>query len=194
MVVLIPKGSPIPTKKEHTFCIGYDNQTRMTLSVYQGERSKCTENFFLSEFWLSGLPPAAWRVVKVVVCFEIDANGILYASAREITTRRNNVVKITNTGSLSKVEIKKMIKDAERYKLEDEAHMKKVMARNALADFFYKARAKIKDDNFRVKRSREMRLSVKDLEEIDHQIEEAMEWLDEHHNVEIVRLGEQGRA
>ncbi|KAJ0804670.1 putative Heat shock protein 70 family [Helianthus annuus] len=188
MVVLIPKGSPIPTKTEHTFCIGYDNQTRMALSVYQGERSKSIENFFLSEFWLSGLPRAAGRVVKVVVCFEIDANGILHASAREITTRRKNVRKMTNTGSLSKSEIKKMIKDVERYKLEDETRMKKVIARNALADFVYKTRAKIKDDNFRVKRSREMRLSVKDLEEIDHQIEEAIEWLDEHPNAEIVDL------
>ncbi|KAJ0603972.1 putative non-chaperonin molecular chaperone ATPase [Helianthus annuus] len=116
--------------------------------------SKSIENFFLSEFWLSGLPRAAGRVVKVVVCFEIDANGILHASAREITTRRKNVRKMTNTGSLSKSEIKKMIKDVERYKLEDETRMKKVIARNALADFVYKTRAKIKDDNFRVKRSR----------------------------------------
>ncbi|KAI3809278.1 hypothetical protein L1987_25249 [Smallanthus sonchifolius] len=187
MSVLIPRNSPIPTKMEDTFYTIYDNQTCMDLPVYQGERSKCTENYLLSQFCLSGLPPAPRGVVKVTVCYEIDANGILHVSAREITSGRNNAIKITNNGSLTKAEIKKMIEDAERYKLEDEAHMKKVMAHEALTESVCKLRAKIKDYKVRMK-LRETVLSVEELEDIDHQIEEAIEWLDEHPDAEIVDL------
>ncbi|KAI3705264.1 hypothetical protein L1987_75499 [Smallanthus sonchifolius] len=187
MSVLIPKNSPIPTKKEHTFYTIYDNQTYMDLPVYQGERSKCTENYLLSQFCLSGLPPAPRGVVKVTVCYEIDANGILHVSAREITSGRNNAIKITNNGSLTKAEIKKMIEDAERYKLEDEAHLKKVMAHEALTEYVCKLRAKIKEIKVRMK-LRETVLSVEELEDIENQIEEAIEWLDEHPDAEIVDL------
>ncbi|KAL8210598.1 hypothetical protein R6Q57_005035 [Mikania cordata] len=187
MIVLIPKNSPIPTKKVDTFYTIHDNQTLMDLPVYQGERSKCTENYLLSHFELSGLPPAPKGVVKVIVCYEIDVNGMLHVSAREITSGSNSMIKITNNGSLTKAEITKMIEDAERYKLEDEAHMKKVMAHEALTEFVYKLRAKIKDYKVRMK-LRETVLSVKDLEDIDHQINEAIEWLDEHPDAEIVDL------
>ncbi|MFS7957475.1 putative Heat shock protein 70 family [Helianthus anomalus] len=187
MAVLIPRNSPIPTKKESTFFTVFDNQTRVNVRVYQGERSKCTENNFMSNFLLSGLPPAPRGVVKVTICLEIDANGILHASAREITTGRNNAIKITNNGILTKAEIEKMIEDAERYKFEDEEHMKKVEAHKALTDCVYKARTKIKDYNFR-RKLRKSGLSVKDLEDIDERMEEAIEWLDEHPYAEIEDL------
>ncbi|KAJ0785643.1 putative Heat shock protein 70 family [Helianthus annuus] len=82
MVVLILEGSPIPTKKEHTFCTGYDNQTTVDITVYQGDISKYKENTSLAHFLLYGLPSTARRVVKVVVRFEIDGNWILHASAK----------------------------------------------------------------------------------------------------------------
>ncbi|MFS7957488.1 putative Heat shock protein 70 family [Helianthus anomalus] len=184
MSVLIPRNSPIPTKKEKTFFNCVDNQSVIDISVYQGERSKCTENFFLSNFLLSGLPLAPRGVVKIIVSFEIDANGILHVSAREITRGINNAIKITNTGILTKAEIEKMIEDAERFKWEDEEYMKKVEAHKTLTDYVYKAKTKIKNYNFRMK-LRKTGLSVKDLEDIDHQIEEAIEWLDEHPNAEV---------
>ncbi|KAI3705240.1 hypothetical protein L1987_75474 [Smallanthus sonchifolius] len=152
--------------------------------LYQGERSKSTENYLLSKFSLSGLPPASRGVVIVTVCFEIDASGILHVSAREITTGRNNAIKITNNGSLTTAEIKKMIEDAERYKLEDEAHMKKVMAHKALTDYVYKLRTKIKDYKVRTK-LRKRGISVEDLKDRENQIEEAIEWLDEHPDAEV---------
>ncbi|KAJ0771304.1 putative Heat shock protein 70 family [Helianthus annuus] len=187
MSVLIPRNSPIPTKKEYTFYTIFDNQTYMDLPVYQGERSKCTENYLLSQFWLSDLPPARRGVVEVTVCFTIDANGILHVSAREATSGSNNALKITNEGGLTKDDIKKMIEDAERYKLEDEAHMKKVMAHEALTDYVYKLRDNIKDYKVRM-RLRETALSVKELKEIDQQIDDAIEWLDEHPDAEVVDL------
>ncbi|KAD5961909.1 hypothetical protein E3N88_13382 [Mikania micrantha] len=184
MSVLIPKNSPIPTKKEKTFCTVNDNQTRVTLCVYQGERSKCTGNHLLSQFSLSGLPSAPQGVVEIIVCFEIDANGILHVSAKEITSGSSNAIKITNNDSLTREEIMKMIEDAECYKFEDEAHMKKVRAHQDLTDYVYKLRTKIKDYKVRMK-LRKNGLSVKDLEAIDQQIEEAIEWLNEHPDAEV---------
>ncbi|KAD5961914.1 hypothetical protein R6Q59_014554 [Mikania micrantha] len=184
MAVLIPKNSSIPTKKEKTFCTARDNQTRVTIRVYQGERSKCTGNHLLSQFSLSGLPSAPQGVVEITVCFEIDANGILHVSANEITSGSNNAIKITNNDSLTREEIMKMIEDAERFKFEDEAHMKKVRAHQDLTDYVYKLRTKIKDYKVR-KKLRKNGLSVKDLEAIDQQIEEAIKWLNEHPDAEV---------
>ncbi|KAJ0771308.1 putative Heat shock protein 70 family [Helianthus annuus] len=160
MLVLIPRNLPIPTKKEYTFYTIFDNQTYMDLLVYQ---------------------------VEVTVCFTIDANGILHVSAREATSGSNNAIKITNKGGLTKDDIKKMIEDAKRYKLEDEAHMKKVMAHEVLTDYVYKLRDNIKDYKVRM-RLRETALSVKELKEIDQQIDDAIEWLDEHPDAEVVDL------
>ncbi|GJR50785.1 nucleotide-binding alpha-beta plait domain-containing protein [Tanacetum coccineum] len=136
------------------------------------------------KFSLSDLPSAPRGVVKAIVCYEIDANGILNVSAREITTGRNKSIQITNNCSLSKVDIEKMIKDAERYKLEDEAYVNKVKAQKALDDYIYKLKSNIKNYNVRL-RLRSMGLSVKDLEDLEHQIEMAAEWLDENPDAEI---------
>ncbi|KAD5961916.1 hypothetical protein E3N88_13389 [Mikania micrantha] len=184
MSILIPKNSPIPTKKEDTFYTVGDYQTSVVIRVYQGERSKCTGNHLLSQFHLSGLPSAPRGVVEITVCFEIDANGILHVSAKEITSGSNSAIKITNNDSLTREEIMKMIEDAERYKFEDEAHMKKVKAHKDLTNYVYQLRTKIKDYNVR-KKLRKNGLSVKDLEAIDQQIEEAIEWLDEHPDAEF---------
>ncbi|KAL8210617.1 hypothetical protein R6Q57_005054 [Mikania cordata] len=187
MSVLIPKNSPMPTKKEKTFCPAYDNQTSVAILVYQGERSKCTGNHLLSQFRLSGLPSGPRGEVKITLCFEIDANGILHVSAKETTSGSNSAIKITNNDSLTREEIMKMIEDAERYKLEDEAHMKKVMAHQDLTNHVCKLRTKIKDYKVRMK-VRKTGFSVKDFEAIDQQIEEAIKWLDEHPHDEIDEL------
>ncbi|GJW83095.1 putative mediator of RNA polymerase II transcription subunit 37c, partial [Tanacetum coccineum] len=157
MAVLIPRNSPIPTKKEDTFCTAYDGQTAVSVRVYQGERSKSNENYLLGEVRLSGIPSAP----------------------------RHNAIKITNTSSLSEVEIEKMIEDAKRYKQDDEAHMKKTKARNALETYACKLRAKMKEYKVRLK-LRNIGVSVKGLEDIEHQIEETIEWLDENPYAEMV--------
>ncbi|GJU72438.1 heat shock cognate 70 kDa protein 2 [Tanacetum coccineum] len=130
MAVVIPRNSPIPIKKKHVFNTAFDNQTRVGFPVYQGERSNSNENYYLGELVLDGIPSATRGEVEMNVCFEIDVNGILNVSAMEITSGRNNSIKITYTGSLFKKEMDKMIEDAERYKLEDELHIKKAEARN----------------------------------------------------------------
>ncbi|GKB13525.1 putative mediator of RNA polymerase II transcription subunit 37c [Tanacetum coccineum] len=177
MRVLIPRNSPIPTKKETDVYTVSDNQTSMRLPVYQGERSKGTENYLLGNLTLPDLPLAPRRGVKVTVCYEIDVNGILNVSARETTTGKKNAVKITNTGNLWKVEIEKMVKDAKIYKIEDQAHMNKANAHTDLVKYICNLRSRIKDSNVRLM-----------LSDTEHEIGKALKWLDENPNAEIDEL------
>ncbi|KAJ9540784.1 hypothetical protein OSB04_027290 [Centaurea solstitialis] len=187
MSVLIPKNTPIPTKKEDKFYTTSDGQTSVNIEVYQGERLKSTENYLLGNFRLSGLPSAPRGEVEIIECFEIDANGILTVSARELTTGSNNAINITGTGSLSKPEVNKMIKDAEQYKFEDEAHVKAVKAHQAVVDYACKLRAKIKLYEVRLGIIK-MGISPKELEDIEHQIIQTIEWLDENHDADTHKL------
>nr|GEW22021.1 putative mediator of RNA polymerase II transcription subunit 37c [Tanacetum cinerariifolium] len=184
MAMLIPRNSPIPIKKEHMFYTTIDYQTRASVHVYQGERSNSNENYYLGELELDGIPSALKREVEMNVCFEIDANGILNVSAAEITTGRNKSLKITNTGSLSTKEIDNMIKDAERYKLEDELLVKKANACNVLESYACKRRSIVKDYKGQLK-LRKMVVSVKCLKDVERQIDEAIEWLEDNPNAEI---------
>ncbi|KAJ9540783.1 hypothetical protein OSB04_027289 [Centaurea solstitialis] len=193
MSVLIPKNTPIPTKKEDTFYTARDDQTSANIEVYQGERLKSTENYLLGNFRLSGLPSTPRREVEVIVCFEIDANGILTVSARELTTGSNNAINITGTGSLSKPEVNKMIKDAEQYKFEDEAHVKAVKAHQDVVDYACKLRANIKLDEVRLGII-ELGISPKELEAIEQSITKTIEWLDKSpdanaHELKTMELG-----
>ncbi|KAJ9540776.1 hypothetical protein OSB04_027282 [Centaurea solstitialis] len=187
MSVLIPKNTPIPTKKERKYYTKRDDQTYVDFMVYQGERLKSLENYFLGKLTLSGIPSAPRGQVEVNVCFEMDANGILHVSARELTTGSNNAMEITGTGGLSQVEISKMIADAVRYKQEDEAHIEKAKAYKAVADYAYKLRAKIKVSEVRLGITK-MGISAKDLEDIDLQINNIIEWLEENDDFESDQL------
>ncbi|KAJ9540777.1 hypothetical protein OSB04_027283 [Centaurea solstitialis] len=180
MSVLIPKNTPIPTKKELKYHTVYDYHTAMHFRVYQGERLKGSENYLLGNINLSGLPSAPRGTVKVYVSFEIDVNGILNASAKELTTGRNTAIKITRNGRLSNEEIAKMIEDAERYKKQDEAHMKAVLAHRTVVDYACKLRAEIKRYQVRLGIIK-MGISPKELENIEHKIIKTIEWLDKNH-------------
>ncbi|GKD71988.1 probable mediator of RNA polymerase II transcription subunit 37c [Tanacetum coccineum] len=136
---------------------------------------------------LHGLPLAPRREVKVNVSYEIDINGILNVSPRETTTGTKNTIKITNTGSLSKAEIVKMIKDAENYKIDDKAYMNKASTHTCFEVYVCKLRSRIKDKNVRL-RLTENGLSTRGLNDIEHEIEKALKWLDENPNAEIDEL------
>ncbi|GJU20621.1 putative mediator of RNA polymerase II transcription subunit 37c [Tanacetum coccineum] len=185
--VLIPRNSLIPSKKETELYTIKDNKTSMRLPVYQGERSKASQNYLLGVLTLHGLPLAPRREVKVNVSYEIDINGILNVSARETTTGTKNTIKITNTGNLSKAEIDKMIKDAENYKIDDKAYMNKASAHTCFEVYVCKLRSRIKDNNVRL-RLTENGLSTRGLNDIEHEIEKALKWLDENPNAEIDEL------
>ncbi|MED6138531.1 hypothetical protein PIB30_075020 [Stylosanthes scabra] len=143
--VVIPRNSPIPIKKTAEFITIYDNQDNVLEQVYEGERSKASDNNLLGQFTLSGIPPAP-RGHPIMVCFDIDSNGILCVSAKENTTGNRNQITITDDkGRMSNEEIARLVKEAEKYKAEDMKFLEKVEAINALDDYVYKMEKALMD-------------------------------------------------
>ncbi|KAF7120618.1 hypothetical protein RHSIM_Rhsim13G0084500 [Rhododendron simsii] len=131
MSAMIPKNTTIPTKIEREVTTFQDNQTSVGIYVLEGERTRAKDDNFLGEFTLDGFPPDLRGVPVINIHFDIDANGILNASAEDKTTGQKKKITITR-GTLLKEEIEKMLLEAKKYKSEDEEHKKKVKAKNAL--------------------------------------------------------------
>ncbi|GJX02608.1 putative heat shock protein 70 family protein [Tanacetum coccineum] len=147
--VVIPRNTQIPTCKSIKITTTEDNQSGMDIMVYQGERSRCTDNNLLGSFKISGIPLARKGVSTALLSFEIDANNILTVTAGIVSTGKMEKLTITNTnGRLSKENIEKMVKDAQKYKHEDEEYKKKADAQNALEDCLYKMKNKINEFSF----------------------------------------------
>nr|XP_043615171.1 heat shock 70 kDa protein 18-like [Erigeron canadensis] len=173
MSTVIPRNTPIPVTKEQMYGTSYDYQSDILFKVYQGERSRSTDNKFLGEFELSNIPRAPKRVTQARVSFVVDADGILNVSAEEPLTGQNNNITIKiNSMRLGKKEIEDMLEEAERYKYEDQEYKKKVDAYNALEDYIYVIKTKMKDGDIR------NRLSQSNLKKMDDVVEKAMQWLE----------------
>ncbi|QHO33442.1 hypothetical protein HN51_027136 [Arachis hypogaea] len=137
MSIVIPRNTTIPVKKSATFVTVYDNQSSVLEEIYEGERTRASDNNLLGQFTLSGIPPAP-KGHPVSICFDLDADGILCVTSEEKTTGNKNQITITNDkGRLSPEEIKRLIKEAERYKVEDDKFLEKAKAMNALDDYVY---------------------------------------------------------
>ena len=130
MTVLVPRNTTIPTEKKETFTTAEDNQTAVTIKVYQGERPMAADNRLLGEFNLEGIPPARMGVPQIEVTFNIDANGILAVSARDKGTGKEQKITIQSSGGLSKEEIERMKRDAEAHAAEDKQRRELAEARN----------------------------------------------------------------
>uniref|UniRef100_A0A7N2R9Y2 Heat shock cognate 70 kDa protein n=1 Tax=Quercus lobata TaxID=97700 RepID=A0A7N2R9Y2_QUELO len=176
MNIMIPRNTAIPTEKKRYYTTGADNQTSVVISVYEGERARTCDNNLLGRFKLPNIPPAPKGVVKINVCFNIDTNGILNVSAKEMTTGVMRNITITNDESrLSNEEIDRMVQDAEIYKAEDDEHRKKVNAKNALEKYTYNLRNTINNEKIGAKGAK---LSRKDKKKIKAAIQPVIEWLD----------------
>src|SRR5262245_21895300 len=130
MSVLVPKNTTIPTEKKETFTTADDNQTAVTIKVFQGERPMAPDNRLLGEFNLEGIPPARMGVPQIEVAFNIDANGILNVTARDKGTGKEQTIRIESSGGLNKDEIERMQRDAETHAAEDKKRRELAEARN----------------------------------------------------------------
>ncbi|KAI3732601.1 hypothetical protein L1987_63807 [Smallanthus sonchifolius] len=181
--VVIPRNTPIPTSNAQQYCTSYDNQSVINFMVYQGERSRSTDNHLLGNIRITGLPLAPRRGSSVMVCFEIDANGILTVTAAIISTGKMEKLVISNeNGRLSKEEIEKMVTDANKYILEDQEFKKKADAYNALEDCLYKVKNKIEEYN--IKKS----VHPETLEKMEKAIAETTKWLQDNQAAPFAEL------
>jgi molecular chaperone DnaK len=134
---LIDKNTTIPTKKSQVFSTAADNQSAVTIRVFQGEREMAGDNKLLGQFDLVGIPPAPRGIPQVEVSFDIDANGIVHVNAKDLGTGKEQSIRITASSGLSEAEIKQMIKDAELHADEDHKKREAIDARNQLDSLIY---------------------------------------------------------
>ena len=127
---MIEKNTTIPVKKSDVYSTYADNQTAVTIKVFQGERARAIDNHILGEFNLEGIPAAPRGVPKIEVTFDIDANGIVHVSAKDLGTGKENNITISGSSNLSKADIERMTKEAEANAEEDKKFQELVEARN----------------------------------------------------------------
>ena len=142
---LIERNTTIPTKKSQVFSTAADNQPAVTIAIFQGDRKMARDNKALGNFNLDGIPPAPRGVPQIEVTFDIDANGILNVSAKDLGTQKEQKITITAAGGLSKEEIEKMRKDAEAHAAEDEKRHAEVEDRNKADGLAFQVEKTLKD-------------------------------------------------
>jgi molecular chaperone DnaK len=142
---LIERNTTIPTKKSQIFSTAADNQTAVTVRVLQGERQMANDNTELGRFDLVGIPPAPRGVPQIQVTFDIDANGIVHVSAKDLGTGKEQSIRITAPKKLSKEEIEKMVKEAEKFAAEDTKRKEEVEVINQADTLIYSTEKSLKE-------------------------------------------------
>lgn len=171
MTPIIQKNTTIPTKKSQVFSTAADNQPAVNIHVLQGERPMSSDNKTLGRFDLVGIPPAPRGVPQVEVTFDIDANGIVHVSAKDLGTNKEQKIQITATTNLSKEEVEKMQKEAELHAEEDKKKREEIEIFNHGDSLVYSAETLFKEN--------EDKLEKKKVESIKTKIEELKKLLEE---------------
>src|SRR5688500_3346066 len=150
MTKLIERNTTIPTRKSETFSTAADNQTSVEIKVYQGEREIASANKLLGAFHLVGIPPAPRGVPQVEVTFDIDANGIMHVTAKDLGTGKEQKITITSSSGLSKDDVEKMRQEAEQYADEDHRRREAAESRNQGEQLVYQTEKFVKDNEDKV--------------------------------------------
>jgi molecular chaperone DnaK len=182
---IIERNTTIPTKKSQIFTTAADNQTAVTIKVYQGEREMAADNKLLGVFELVGIPPAPRGIPQIEVTFDIDANGILHVSAKDLATGKEQSIRITASSGLTEEEIKKMVREAEAHAEEDRRKKQLAEARNEADNMIYTVEKTLRDmgdkvpaeDKKRIEEAIEKCRRIKDTSNDINEIKSAVEEL-----------------
>src|SRR4051812_29121046 len=150
MTTLIQRNTTIPTRKAETFSTATDNQTSVEVHVLQGERQLARDNRTLGRFHLIGLPPAPRGVPQIEVAFDIDANGIVSVSAKDVATGKEQKITISGSSGLNKDDVNRMVKDAEAHAAEDQSRRELIDARNQADSLAYSVEKTVNENRDRM--------------------------------------------
>ncbi len=198
---IIDRNTTIPANKKQIFSTAADNQTSVEIHVLQGERSRSFDNKTLGRFMLDGIPPAPRGMPQIEVSFDIDANGIVNVSAKDLATSKEQHITITSSSGLDKDQINKMVQDAESYAEDDRKWQELADARNKADALAYQAEKSLKDlgDKVEADKAEEVRKAVEELREAARsdeleKINQVTEKLNSYLHELSAKLYEQARA